>query len=154
MDWLNIFKFMENGVSTSNPLHPIINPIVDFLHGLNTIGLLVITLLLGIMLTFFVSGIGKASNRAAYLGSRGGKILVSLIAITLVPFMVGAFLASYANMVQEAGSSSGIQSKINEIPREYIVNTEGYIGGSLDGAIGSSAKAAKDGKIKTLLKTY
>lgn len=151
MDWLNIFKFMENGVSNSNPLHAIINPIVDIMHSLGYIGLVIVTLLLGVTLAMFVMGIGRASQRAQYLGRNGIKILASIVAIVVLPFMLAAFLSSYANMVKDAGSGDAIRGQITNIPKNYIVNTEGYIHGSLDGASSRALQEGNKDKAKNIL---
>lgn len=153
MEWLNIFKFMENGVSNSNPLHAIINPIVDILHSMGYIGMVVVTFLLGITLAMFVMGIGRATQRATYLGRNGLKILTSIAAIFVLPFLLATFISSYAGMVKEAGGAGQIRQQITNIPKQYIVDTEGYIGGSLDGAIINAAEKGNKEDAKKAL-TY
>ena len=144
---------MENGVSNSNPLHAIINPIVDILHSMGYIGMVVVTFLLGITLAMFVMGIGRATQRATYLGRNGLKILTSIAAIFVLPFLLATFISSYAGMVKEAGGAGQIRQQITNIPKQYIVDTEGYIGGSLDGAIINAAEKGNKEDAKKAL-TY
>lgn len=151
-EWLNIFKYIDHGVGDDNPLKDIINPIVQIIHDFNYLGMIAVTFIIGLILVMFVLGFGRAANRGAFLMKSGSKALVSLLSITCVAFLLAGFLSSYAEMVKKGADDDGVTSGINDLPRQYIVNTEGYIGGSLDKAIDNSLKVANDGGSKDEVK--
>lgn len=133
MDSLNIFKyFAPNGKLPKGPLQGL-QPLLDLFQGVGQLALIALAVGLAFLMVFTIIGVGKARNRGGYfLKGFAGKMLQAF-AIVGLPLMLAGFLTSFSQAVIQGEKDGGgfVTSNVDEIPKSYIVDTAGWVKGSL-----------------------
>lgn len=149
MGYLNIFAYMDGTqtLDNSNPLSSIFKPLLKIMNSVGDIGAAVLALLFGFTIMMFIYGVGKARARAQYLGKNTLKIVLGFFAIVGLPGLLALYLTTIGNFVEKSTTGeNSINQLVTQIPSKYMVDTEGYISGSLKTGLQDAKKAKDAGK--------
>lgn len=136
---LNIFEYIapDGGkIPKSSPLHGL-QPLVDLFHHFSDIAMVLLAIGFAVLMFITISGVGKARrNRGGYFVKGFWLKMAQTFAIIGLPFMLVGFLTSFANAIIDGeqptkGGYTYIKGSVASIPSDYIIDTEGWIGGSL-----------------------
>lgn len=131
MDSLNIFKyFAPGGKLPKGPLQGL-QPLVDLFQGMGQIALIALAIGLAFLMVFTIIGVGKARNRGGYFLKGFGLKMLQAFAIVGLPLMLAGFLTSFSQAVINGGKDGYVTSNVDRIPKNYIVDTSGWIKGSI-----------------------
>lgn len=136
---LNIFEYIapDHGqIPKKSPLHGL-QPLVDLFHHFSGIAMILLAIGFAVLMFITISGLGKArTNRGGYFLRGFWLKMAQAFAIIGLPFMLAGFLLSFANAIIDGeqtskGGYTYVKGSVASIPSRYIIDTAGWIGGSL-----------------------
>ena len=131
MDSLNIFKyFAPGGKLPKGPLQGL-QPLLDLFQGMGQLALIALAIGLAFLMVFTIIGVGKARNRGGYFIKGFALKMLQAFAIVGLPLMLAGFLTSFSQAVINGGKDGFVTSNVDKIPKNYIVDTSGWVKGSI-----------------------
>lgn len=135
---LNIFTYLApNGKLPDDSMIKGLQPLLDLFHGASQIAMIILALGLAFAMLITLMGVGKASqSKGKYFLSSFTKKMIQAFAIIGLPFMMAGFFAAFADAILQGENpdkegTTYIKSSIKDIPKNYIVDTEGWVNHSI-----------------------
>lgn len=131
MDQLNIFKyFAPDGKLPKGPLQGL-QPLLDLFQGMGQLALIALAIGLAFLMVFTIIGVGKARNRGGYFIKGFALKMLQAFAIIGLPLMLAGFLTAFSQAVINGGKEGFVTSNVDQVPKNYIVDTSGWVKGSI-----------------------